>query len=90
MTARRFRVEGDVQGVGFRAYAVRSAVLLGIAGEVWNTRDGAVEVYGQHVDANVLEAFADRLRRGPGQVDSVSAEPSEPRLVQGFAISSTR
>jgi acylphosphatase len=64
-------VQGRVQGVGFRAHVARAAVMAGITGEVWNRRDGAVEVVAFHDDPATLEEFADRLRHGPGWVDHV-------------------
>ena len=64
-------VHGRVQGVGFRAHVAREAAMMGITGEVWNRRDGAVEALAHHDDPAVLERFAERLRHGPGWVDHV-------------------
>jgi hydrogenase maturation protein HypF len=56
---RRVRVEGTVQGVGFRPYVYRLAGELGLAGWVLNDERGVlVEVEG---DAAAIERFADRL-----------------------------
>jgi hydrogenase maturation protein HypF len=60
MTVRRFRVEGIVQGVGFRPFVYRTAATLGLDGWVANV-NGHVEgeVAGpQHV----IDEFAVRLR----------------------------
>jgi acylphosphatase len=85
-----FRVEGHVQGVGFRAFVRDIAESLGLRGEVWNTRDRAVEgcVFGPE---ELLEDFILRLRSGPGRVDRVSTQPL-PRsdFPEGFHVGYTR
>lgn len=69
-------VRGRVQGVGFRSFVQREAIRRGLAGEVWNRRDGAVEMRAQG-PADTLEEFCYALVRGPGRVDSLDAEPIE-------------
>ena len=44
MPRARFVVHGEVQGVNFRASAVREALRLAVTGRVWNRDDGAVEL----------------------------------------------
>ena len=59
------RVEGYVQGVGFRYATVRTALTLGgITGYVRNAHDGSVEVVaeGESGQLKRLEAW---LQRGP-------------------------
>ena len=57
-------VQGFVQGVGYRAFALREARRLGIAGWVRNRADGTVEaVVSGSPDA--VEAMLAALRRGP-------------------------
>jgi acylphosphatase len=89
MTAKRYYISGQVQGVGYRFFAVRVAQRLGIAGFVRNLRDGRVEVYaigdsGQHEDLRLA------LERGPNAalVSSVIDQEAEfvPRYSDGFAI----
>lgn len=58
------RVEGHVQGVGFRAFARAEALGLDITGFVSNRHDGQVEVLAQGAQANI-EAFIVRLQQGP-------------------------
>ncbi len=83
-------VTGRVQGVGFRAYVLSSAKVYGITGEVWNCRDGGVQLYAQHSDLALLERFAAGLRRGPGRVDGVASQPmAQPEFVD-FTIGETR
>lgn len=58
------RIEGDVQGVGYRAWAAEMADALGLSGWVRNRHDGSVEAVfaGQPISvAEMLEA----CRRGP-------------------------
>ncbi|THD44451.1 MAG: acylphosphatase [Bradyrhizobium sp.] len=57
-------VTGRVQGVGFRDFARRAALRLGVAGWVRNRRDGAVEalIAGP---AEAVDALVAELRRGP-------------------------
>ena len=62
----RFRVEGRVQGVGFRAWAQAQAQSLGLAGAVRNDPDGAVSGVAEGGEAE-LEAFRARLAAGPPQ-----------------------
>lgn len=57
-------MRGRVQGVGYRFFAVRAAMELGLAGWVANLPDGAVRCVAEGEPA-ALEAFLDRLREGP-------------------------
>lgn len=76
--ARRFHVSGRVQGVGFRYFAERAALRLGVAGYVKNLPDGRVEVYAL-CTAEQLDALRDELRRGPilARVDRVDEADAE-------------
>lgn len=62
--ARRWRVEGRVQGVGFRRFVWQAARDLGLAGWVANASDGSVvaAAAGREVD---LDRLAARLAAGP-------------------------
>ncbi|MBT3344805.1 MAG: acylphosphatase [Gemmatimonadetes bacterium] len=61
----RIRVEGRVQGVGFRYFARAQANRLDLSGFVRNVTDGSVEAeaMGERAD---LERFVAALERGPG------------------------
>ena len=61
----RARVYGRVQGVGYRQFAQRTAVGLGLVGYVRNeARDGSVEVLAEG-PVDVLQTFLRRLDSGP-------------------------
>ena len=59
------RIEGHVQGVGYRYYALREAQLLGLAGWVRNLPDGGVEAEAQG-PGYLLDRFVELLQHGPG------------------------
>jgi acylphosphatase len=60
----RIRVEGYVQGVGYRAFVRRAALTLRISGWVRNRLDGTVEALVAGAPADV-EAMLAEMRRGP-------------------------
>ncbi len=62
--ARLMRIEGRVQGVGFRWATVTEARRLGLAGWVRNLPDGAVEVWCQG-EPSAVDALARWLHEGP-------------------------
>ena len=90
MPARSLTVIGRVQGVGFRAFVYSTAGVMAVQGEVWNRRDGGVQVIAEHPDPTVLERFAAQLGHGPGRVDSVIIETLEQKGYAAFTISHSR
>lgn len=72
-------IEGDVQGVGYRAYARRRAQMLGVRGYAKNLADGSVEVVAEG-PRFLLEQLFVTLRRGPmsAQVADAQVFWSEP------------
>ena len=62
---KRFLISGRVQGVGFRYFAHRSAVRLGVVGWVRNLPDGQVEALAAGTPRALLE-FRQKLEAGPG------------------------
>jgi len=68
----RYRVEGAVQGVGFRWFVLREAHRLGLRGWVSNLPDGSVEVVADGAAAFLAE-LQRALARGPSaaQVSNV-------------------
>ena len=88
MRARKFWITGQVQGVGYRYFAVRVARELGLNGWVRNLSDGRVEAYAAG-PAQRLEDFEARLRKGPpaGEVRGVEVEDSTlDARIEGFDI----
>jgi len=82
---RRIRIEGRVQGVGFRDWMVREATRLGVQGWVRNTLDGAVEALVAGDEAAV-QALLTACRAGPrlARVDRIIEEFAEPPEEPGF------
>jgi len=74
-TARRFTIEGRVQGVFFRESTRRVAESLNITGHAINLSNGNVEVLACGEGA-VIDELAEWLKDGPrmATVDSVAAE----------------
>lgn len=85
--ARQIRVEGRVQGVGFRAWAEAEARALGLTGWVRNEPDGSVLVLAAGPEARVSELIAE-LHRGPpaARVRDVAVTPAEPPGIAGFRV----
>ena len=86
-TARLFRIEGRVQGVGYRWFVERVADELGLAGYVKNLYDDSVEVYAIGSEEQLGE-LRRRLERGPrgARVFRVEESPAPLRSYHGFRI----
>jgi acylphosphatase len=70
----RFRIEGRVQGVGYRWWAVGEARRLGLAGWVRNRRDGSVELL---AIGDAADDMAERCRQGPRGAAVTAVIPAE-------------
>ncbi|TJZ66140.1 acylphosphatase [Chitiniphilus eburneus] len=86
MIARKLRIHGRVQGVGFRYSAWLEAKRLQVAGWVRNRRDGSVELY-LLGEADAVAQLEDWAHRGPNAayVENVEAEDSDIEDCAGFA-----
>jgi len=82
--ARRFLVRGRVQGVGFRWFVEREAVILQVAGWVRNNSDSSVEVLAQGTREQLAGLYS-RLREGPRAARVDDVEVSEAETVPGLA-----
>jgi acylphosphatase len=58
--ARRWRIQGRVQGVGFRYHVRTNAIALGVAGWIRISPDGQIMVHGEGEEAQ-LAALEDRI-----------------------------
>lgn len=79
--ARRYFVRGRVQGVGYRYFAQRAAVQLGVGGYVRNLDDGRVEVYAAGTPEQLSE-FAGLLWTGPRFAGVRGVEEQEAAVQQ--------
>lgn len=79
MIARRFYITGEVQGVGYRYFAQRSAARHQIRGYVKNLPDGRVEILAEAGEKAVNE-FRHDLAAGPaaGRVTGIEELVVEP------------
>ncbi|UCH28033.1 MAG: acylphosphatase [Trueperaceae bacterium] len=80
-------IAGEVQGVGYRAYARRHALDLDLAGYAENLSDGRVEVVAEG-DRSDLEHFLVKLRMGPAHaiVTHIDVSWGERSDLQGFYV----
>jgi acylphosphatase len=90
ITTLRLRIQGAVQGVGFRAFVVREATERRLSGWVRNRLDGTVEAVASG-PTKQIEALVSSCTRGPAgarvqHIDmTVTAAPSGP----GFTLRAT-
>lgn len=82
--ARRLVIHGRVQGVFYRAWAVKMARELGLAGWVRNRRDGTVEALVQGDEAAVMR-FVDRAWDGPPAAKVERVDVGEAAAGEGVA-----
>jgi acylphosphatase len=85
VTSVRLRIEGRVQGVWYRGWAMAQAQELGLSGWVRNRQDGSVEALVSGPESR-LRAMIERCRRGPpaARVDRVLEEPADEPARPGF------
>lgn len=84
------RIEGRVQGVGYRWWAVKAGSRLGLDGWVRNRHDGAVELLAIGEDA-AIDALVAACHEGPpgAVVRSVAREPATDDGSTGFQQKAT-
>lgn len=79
------RIEGRVQGVGYRGWMIAAAEELGLDGWVRNRRDGTVEAC-VHGDTEAVAQILALCHEGPAmaRVERVTHEPSAKTVQRGF------
>ncbi len=79
------RIEGDVQGCGFRDFAVQQATNFGLKGWVRNRSDGTVEAvaFGPRTE---VEAFITNCMKGPpgARVTAINVAAAETPKEMSF------
>ena len=87
MIRRRVLIEGQVQGVGFRASCAAQARAAGVAGMVRNLADGRVEAVFEGAAASV-DALVAWCEQGPrfARVGHVVVSPEAPQGETTFRV----
>ena len=85
LTTLRLRIEGFVQAVGYRHFAITEATKLGLDGWIRNRSDGTVEAIASG-STNAVEAFVQACMRGPtgSRVANVELAKADPPTEKGF------
>jgi acylphosphatase len=85
VTSLRLRIEGFVQAVGYRHFAIGEATRLGLDGWVRNRSDGSVEALVSGT-TEAVEAFVAACGNGPpgSRVAHIDLEKAEPPAEKGF------
>ncbi len=81
----RVRIEGRVQGVGFRYWAVQEAARLGLDGWVRNCRGGSVEAVFSGAE-ELVRTMVSRCHDGPpvAHVTRLVEQPEDAPAAPGF------
>lgn len=90
VTTLRLRIEGTVQGVGYRFFAVDEARKLGLDGWIRNRSDGSVEALVSGPTKQV-ESFVATCMRGPSgaRVSKLDMHSADPPAESGFRSRAT-
>lgn len=77
-------VKGVVQGVGFRYFCYKQAIIFGVNGYAKNLYNGDVEILAQG-NENALNAFLKEVKTGPrhSRVTSVNVKAIEADEIYG-------
>lgn len=83
MVQYEIKVNGRVQGVGFRYFTQKQATLFDLTGWVKNTPSGGVLVIVQGEKA-ILDTFVDYLRIGPSLSRVSNVTVTEMKITENF------
>ncbi len=85
LTTMNIRIEGQVQGCGFRDFATREANSRKLRGWVRNRSDGSVEAVA-HGPSRAVEEFITACMKGPAgaRVTAIDLKPVDPPESLGF------
>lgn len=85
MIAKKVRISGRVQGVGYRAWTVSQANFYGLKGWVRNRSDGSVEAQFQG-NEEIVGAMISECRDGPmmALVNDIKIEDVTPESISHF------
>lgn len=79
----KFLVFGSVQGVGYRSYVKRIAIMENMQGYVRNMLDGTVEVVVETEDKTKLDLFRNKLnKRALGSFDDINVEKIDATITE--------
>ena len=85
ITTLRLRIEGSVQAVGFRYFAIGEARRLGVTGWIRNRSDGTVEALASGTTKAVEDFVAICMRGPPGaRVTNIDLHQADPPTEPGF------
>ena len=90
LTTLRVKIEGIVQGVGYRHFVITEARRLGLDGWARNVFDGTVEILVSGPTVPV-EEFVGCCMRGPSgaKVTNIELHRAEPPKQKGFHLAMT-
>ena len=85
LTTLRMKIEGTVQAVGYRYFAITEANRLGLDGWIRNRSDGTVEALISG-DTKKVEQFIMACAKGPpgARVNNFELHKAEPPAEKGF------
>jgi acylphosphatase len=88
--ARRYRYEGQVQGVGFRRITETVASTFKVTGYVMNLSDGRVELHAEGPMEEIDRFVQEIDRKFESKITRVTQELVDPRKYNRFSVAFER